>query len=53
MFTTTDTILAIDLGRYKSVACVFASESELGFDRLQDGRSDRLGIFVLIHVGWP
>ncbi len=27
MFTTADTILAIDLGRYKSVACVYQRSS--------------------------
>ena len=93
MITTTDTILAIDLGRYKSVACVYhrssrehsfrtidttpaeltkllarhfgatrcvaednlwcTTASGSGFDRRQDGRSDRPRSFVLTQIGWP
>ncbi len=57
MFTTADTIIAIDLGRHKSVAWICARARRLGFDRLQDGLrnacSARPGIFALIQLGWP
>ncbi len=52
---STDTIIASDLGRYKSVACFCASANVIGsdFKVLQDVRSARPGIFGLIQLGWP
>ena len=37
---TTDTILAIDLGRYKSVACVYRSAGELRFHSVTTSRHE-------------
>ncbi len=49
----TDTIIAIDLERHKSVVCIRANVIGSGFNRRQDGRSAQTRIFGFIQLGWP
>ena len=51
MTTTADTILAIDLGRFKSVACVYSRSSRNHAFRTIDSKPDALAQLLAEHPG--
>ena len=51
MTTTADTILAIDLGRFKSVACVYSRSTRHHAFRTLDSKPDALAHLLAEHPG--
>ena len=51
MTTTADTILAIDLGRFKSVACVYSRSTRHHAFRTIDSKPDALAQLLAEHPG--
>ena len=51
MTTTADTILAIDLGRFKSVACVYSRSTRHHAFRTIDSKPDALAQLLTEHPG--